>query len=91
MHDAARWGRVAAAKLLLEYGANPNAKAIGGDTPLHHAKQNDRRKAIVRVLLEYGANPNQKNDHGETPVDWAIKGQHEAIARLLLDVGGRLH
>ena len=43
-----------ALKVLLAAGANPNAKAPDGSTPLHQAVQ-ARQVAIIRTLAEAGA------------------------------------
>ena len=42
------------ARLLMEGGANPNARAADGETPLHLANC----KRHVRTMLRYGADPN---------------------------------
>lgn len=62
------------AKLLLERGANPNAKDIDGDTPLHCAlKDHDTRalKESVELLVDAGAcmSPNKKY---QTPLHLAV-------------------
>ncbi|MER7249906.1 ankyrin repeat domain-containing protein [Kribbella sp. NPDC000426] len=57
-------------KFLVEAGANPNATAAGGVTPLHRAVRN-RCSAAVDQLLHAGADPHLPNDHGSTPSDLA--------------------
>jgi hypothetical protein len=57
-------------ELLIEAGANPNATAAGGVTPLHRAVRN-RCSAAVDQLLRAGADPRLPNDHGSTPSDLA--------------------
>jgi ankyrin repeat protein len=55
---------------LIDAGADPNATALGGVTPLHRAVRN-RCSTAVETLLRAGADPNLANDHGSTPADLA--------------------
>ncbi|MEO8693421.1 MAG: ankyrin repeat domain-containing protein [Acidimicrobiales bacterium] len=77
LHSAVRGGpgsaawkpmrQVAMITYLIDEGADPDAVAAGGVTPLHRAVRN-RCSAAVRVLLEAGANPWRPNDKGSTAV-----------------------
>jgi ankyrin repeat protein len=55
---------------LVGVGADPNAAALGGVTPLHRAVRN-RCSSAVEALLAAGADPRLANDHGSTPSDLA--------------------
>jgi ankyrin repeat protein len=55
---------------LIEAGADPNATAAGGVTPLHRAVRN-RCSAAVDALLGAGADPRLRNDRGSTASDLA--------------------
>jgi len=55
---------------LVDVGADPDAAALGGVTPLHRAVRN-RCSAAVEALLRAGADPGAANDHGSTPSDLA--------------------
>jgi ankyrin repeat protein len=59
------------ARLLLDAGADVNARAACGTTPLMEAVscyQSD----VVRLLLSRGADPNARNDRGWTPLHCAV-------------------
>jgi len=55
---------------LIGAGADPNAAAVGGVTPLHRAVRN-RCSAAVEALLRAGADPRLPNDRGSTASDLA--------------------
>ena len=76
LHAAAERESVASARLLLEYGADVNARAEGGWTPLHLALflAPDERPdlAIANLLLARGADPTAATDLvGWTPLHLA--------------------
>ena len=62
--------QAAVIEYLVDAGADPNATALGGVTPLHRAVRN-RCSAAVEALLRLGADPRSANDHGSTPSDLA--------------------
>jgi ankyrin repeat protein len=55
---------------LIDAGADPNATAAGGVTPLHRAVRN-RCSAAVEALLSAGADRSLANDSGSTASDLA--------------------
>jgi uncharacterized protein len=70
------------ARRLIEAGANVNAAAAGGYTPLHIAASNGSRDMIV-LLLENGADPAARCDQEKTPADYARERGHAEVLALL--------
>lgn len=70
------------ARLLIEHGANVNARAAGGHIPLHEASANGNIE-LVRLLIEKDADVNAKTDDGKTPLDFAIEYKREEVVELL--------
>jgi ankyrin repeat protein len=73
---------VEVARLLIEAGADVNATAAGGYTPLHIAASNGKREMVV-LLLESGADPTAHCDQDKTPADYARERGHAEVAALL--------
>jgi ankyrin repeat protein len=94
LHQAVFGNSEAAAKLLLERGANPNIRCEGDNAyPLHFAVEKNRFP-IIRLLVEHGADTVGEGDYHELGViGWAtaweyIKADPEIVAYLLAH-GGR--
>ena len=49
LHDAARYGYLKIVRLLLEYGANINAKDMFGKTPLDFAKRRNQLEVVEKL------------------------------------------
>ena len=79
---AAIWGDVDAARLLLDAGADVNAKNEDGYTALHWAAECDDRR-LAQFLIERGASRRVRNDEGLTPHELALASGHQALASLL--------
>lgn len=70
LHCAARSGSHGVAAMLLQHGADPNLRAIGGETPLHQCltARPDNCCALAALLLGSGADANALDDGGMSPL-----------------------
>ena len=82
LHIAAINGNLRAIVLLLERGAELNARGEGGMTPLHYAVQMEQVEAI-KLLLEHDADHTVTNDCEDTPASTARIMKHPHIEALL--------
>ena len=82
LHGAVARRDLEIVKMLLEAGADPNARQERGFAPLHDAAANGNA-ALVELLLKHGALANAKTDDGKTPADMAAeRGHKEVVERL---------
>lgn len=86
---AALLGQTEAIELLIQKGADVNARNKDGGIPLHGAAFLGETEIVI-LLIQKGADVNAKNNNGETPLDavaaeWSeeIKGITEFIAAIL--------
>ena len=70
-------------RLLLDHGANVNARAIDGRTPVFLAASMANAVPVLRILLDRGGDPNSKTLPGMTPLMAAAGANPEAL-RLLV-------
>ncbi|MBM3793824.1 MAG: ankyrin repeat domain-containing protein [Acidobacteria bacterium] len=80
---AVAYGPVDMVRLLLESGADVNARDTRGMTPLMLAVASEQQDpAIVKLLLSRGARREDKSAAGETALDWALKFNRRAVLAL---------
>jgi ankyrin repeat protein len=84
LHQAAAYGPVESVRLLLQAGANVNARDGRQLGPLTFALATEYSSPeIVRTLIQAGADTNVADNFGETPLDWAEKfGNPSVIVEL---------
>ncbi len=73
-------------ELLVSKGANVNARAASGATPLFFAILRDQ-KDDAQFLIEKGADVNIPDAYGDTDLDCALRLQYGSLIQLLLDHG----
>ncbi len=88
--DAAYKGDLKEVKVLLDKGANVNAKPNTGVTALMVASQNGH-KDVVQLLLDKGAEVNAKDINGLTALYSASQNGHKDVVQLLLNKGASVN
>lgn len=86
LHAAAAGRNQAAVRLLLEHGADVNARQHGGWTALHAAAQNGDVE-MARLLLGGGARIDLRADNQQNAMDLAMTKGHQAMVDLLDEYG----
>ena len=90
-HPLKRAQHVALARALLEAGAKPNAKDIGGFTAFHLATNGHAATAaslqIAALLPQYGGDPNVRNRFGQTPLIEAVISTRMDVIECLVHAG----
>lgn len=88
LHVAAGMGNINVAEVLINNGAELDAKfSDHHHTPLHLAAR-EGHKAVAELLIAQGADVNAKMKNGDTPLDLAILNEHKELADLLRNHGG---
>lgn len=82
LHSAAASKNVKIAKMLIEAGADVNAKQQEGFTPLHSAAHNGDLE-MAELLLKNGSKKYQTTEKGMMPFDYAAEINHEQLMALL--------
>jgi ankyrin repeat protein len=82
LHSAAASGNLEIARMLLESGADANARQQGGFTPLHSSAQNGQIE-MANLLLEHGADITLVNDAGENALSIAQANHQDEMVQLL--------
>lgn len=82
LHGAVARRDLEITKMLLEAGADPNARQERGFVPLHDAAANGNLP-LVELLLQHGASADAKADDGKTAADMAADRGHQDLAARL--------
>ena len=84
LHEVALKNHTSVIQLLLDRGADINARDAENQTALHKAAWNNCTSAM-RLLLDRGADPNARNLANQTPLDLARWRNHQEAIDLLMD------
>ncbi len=84
LHHAAYWGEISVVKLLIDKGANVDAKAKQGSTPLMVALENGKTE-VAKMLIEYNADIEAVKNDGYSPLHAAV--YYPDIVEILVNEG----
>jgi hypothetical protein len=87
LHYAACNGHVEAITVLVQLGADKDAKGVGGVTPLHVAASMGHVEAVT-VLAQLGADIAARMDNGLTPLQLSIHLDRHQVAQVLRELEG---
>ena len=90
LHVSSRRGHVEIARVLLEHGAEKEARDKGKWSPLERASK-EGHVELVQILLEYGADANSRDTKGRTPLYLASGWGKPAVVRALLKHGAEVN
>ncbi|XP_058800185.1 putative ankyrin repeat protein RF_0381 [Phymastichus coffea] len=99
LHLAVKCAAVDDVKLLLSWGADPNARDNVGAQPLSmilHIGQIEARRVCIELLLKYGADPQTVEISGESLIDWVVRNNDMSMLEpilchiAILQVNGKL-
>ena len=91
IHEASKNSQESIVKLLLESGADPNAKDDQQSTPLHHAMYSDGAISLAKMLIQAGADINAENRDQWTSLHIAAKHQNTEMVQMLVHEGADVH
>jgi ankyrin repeat protein len=86
LHVSSRRGHVEIARVLLEHGADTEARDVFDYNPLRLVTLG-RHEKLAQVLLEHGADANAQDKERCTPLYWASQTGQLAVSQLLLNHG----
>ena len=78
------------AKILIDNGANVDAKTTHGCTPLHSMAIHDLRSNVIEFLITNGAEIDAKSNKKETPLMKALANRRFEIIKCLSKLGASM-
>lgn len=91
LHIAAELGHTDIVQILLNHGADPKAKTLYGESPLHGVRLFVKSPEVVTLLIAHGADVNATTQFGATPLHSASLLGSASIATLLIEHGAKVN
>ena len=78
----------AVVQALIAAGADPNARDMYKNTPLHDAAEDNENPAVLQALLAAGADLEARDENQNTPLHWAAwNNENPAVVQALIAAG----
>jgi ankyrin repeat protein len=87
---ACEWNHEEEAKLLMDYGADPNLPGVEW-APIAWACYHETLVSLVRLLLSYGADPNIMHPNGYNTIVYAAERCSTSVLEVLVEYGADLN
>lgn len=88
IHSACATSNLKMAALLIQNGADVNAKQMQDVTSIHAAAHNGQTE-LVQLLFDNGADINGKMENGLTPLSMAVEGKFKETEDLIRKLSGK--
>ncbi len=88
IHSACATSNLKMAALLIQNGADVNAKQMQDVTSIHSAAHNGQTE-LVQILFDNRADINAKMENGLTPLSMAVEGKFKETEDLIRNLGGK--
>ncbi len=90
LQEAIRYGHGEIARILIEFGADPNALDADGRSALHHTALSDEA-GLTQLLIEKGVMADKQDPYKYTALHLAAREGYEKVVMVLLHAGANIN
>ena len=91
LHWAVMYADQGSIALLLDSGANVNARMRSGDSVLHAAVERNKELSVIKLLVDKGANLNSRTLEGDTVIHTAAQFGSVELLEYLVSSGAKVN